>query len=470
MASKLQYKAKYQTTIQIEDKAKKILEMLDPNMLKKQNLDTLYNQYLNTETPLKEVLENLKFVCNKIINNLEVVDKMGNWRSNFNSHFDQIISSLPNLSANNFLNIVSYTDNLMQWLGQWGLLVVLPTQKEINQINSKINNIDDFDKKIFQIEAIKNSLEPYKNATEKLDEAKNVVDFFNDKNNIETVNIISNELVLNNNKAKSLLIEAENVLSTSSNILIKEFSDLANRHSKNANLWLIGVFVSVFIFLINLIFAHFVFNGFSGMNFSDINFNKLDIRVWILFLIFPIWFFIKNHLAKGENNKIAIFQNVKQFSLYILLPSIFFATLFTLIPEKISINILSFEGLKIDTSSYYGLTIYTLTRITIILPSSLILYLTSKYFGQNNMLKEEYEYKSAAMRTFSSAIQSAKKVNENFDSEDILNSILEKIYTYPRKNISKYPHDKSSILDPLNIKNLKENISDIYWLKDIFKK
>lgn len=432
--------------------------MLDVDLIKIQGIDLSNNQYSNGETSLKEGLENLKFICEKLINNLEIVDKMGNFRQNFNSYFDQIIQQIPSLQSN-YPNIINNSDSLMQWLGQWGLLSNnLPNEKQIAEINSKIKSVDNFEDKTFEIEALKNELQIYKNAANKLDQAKNIVEFFEDKNNIETVNNLSGELLANQEKAKKLLEDAKKILGKSSDILVKKFRDLANKHAKNASLWLIGVFVSIFLFLINLIIAHSIFNGFPGFTFPEIGINKLDIRILILFFIFPIWFLIKNNLNYDKESKVLSFGSLKNGILYVIIPTIFFLCLFYLLPEKIpKKEIPSYEGLKIDTNSYYGLAIYLLTRITTMLPSSLILYFTSKYFGQNNMLKEEYEYKSVAMDTFDKAIEKAILINKDFNSEIILNTLLEKIYSYPRKNISKYPHNQNSVIDPINIKKIVDN-------------
>jgi hypothetical protein len=475
MAKKLDYQIKHQSTRQIEEKAKKVLEMLgsnlDSDIIKNQGIDLSNNQYSNGETFLKEGLENLKFVCEKLINNLETVDKMGNFRQNFNSYFDQIIQWISSLQPS-WQNIISYSDSLMQWLGQWGLLSNnLPTAKQVTEINTKIKNINDFEAKTFELEALKNELQIYKNAVNKLDQARNIMEYFDDKNNIETVNSLSDELLANQEKAKKLLEEAKNILGKSSDTLVKEFSELANKHSKNASLWLVGVFGSMILFVINITLAHFMFNGFPGITLPEISINRLDVRIWVLFLIFPAWFLLKNNLNYNKESKIFSFGNPKNAALYVVIPTILLFLLFSFLPEKIpKETIQSYEGLKIDTNSYYGLAVYILTRITTIFPSSLVLYFTSRYFGQNNMLKEEYEYKSVALNTFAGAIQKAINLNKDFDSEIVINTLLGKIYSYPRKNISKYPHDQNSAIDPINLKKIADNPDFIKTIVELLPK
>lgn len=231
------------TTQQIFDWSKAILNHLKSDVYKAaintQDIKTVNSPYKNGEQTLSDAIQMLMAMCRVFQQDVKLLDRIDyNQRQNIYNTLQNVYQWITSDPIGNWNNIISHVNNIVLYSTQSGLS---PFDVHVDgDLKKKLLKFTIADEEISALQELRLHLTAIDDASEKLEEAKKIIDFVKDTGRIE-------ELVKYVESGKSdidgLRVKAEELLGASSNAaMVQHFSDVAKRYrddiyGRNADKW-----------------------------------------------------------------------------------------------------------------------------------------------------------------------------------------------------------------------------------------
>ena len=363
----------------------------------------------------------LKKILNKIILNQENLDTVGyDMRNNINNYLQNIFSWLQSNPINNWSPIISYVQTLYQWLVSYSINVSNDISKE--NLYKKIKNINIKDEELNEIKKLKDELLLIKSSSNKLDQAKIVID-----------TALKNEELLNISEKLISLKKYENDLKelkkeTDKYIIVSHFSEVKDRYN-------------------NIIFGKSFISLTPYTNLKDF-FSK---KTWM------------NFLTIVKNSSYFLTTGVIKYLIYSVL--FFILNIYIVIKNKEDLSV-------VLNNSYVELIANGSIRLVCLLPSIFILSIVFNIYKRSFTLLERYEFKSVVAYALSGHLIDLKQHLNKENIEDnktlnlFINNTMNEIFSNPLDVKEEY--DKNNSKDNY-VKSLIENVSLIEKIKELLK-
>lgn len=420
-------KSQKQLTIQIVNTANNILNFIKSEQYKNQiwnnDISSQNSPYKVWDYTLWESINNLKRICNIIIEREELIDSMSyDMRNNINSYLQNLYSWLSSNFIWNRSNIINYTITIQQWLGNFWISIFSENSKEIDK---KLKNINIKNDEITEIRNLSNELKDLKEASNVLENAKNAIEFAKTQVSLKDVNEYINSTKIEiwdlEKQAKDLLWDSSHYA------LIKHFNDVSIQYKEKAY-WE-------------------KFYAFEDKdNFLDKSFKFLK-NIYIFLFSWTIKY---------------LFYSIILLALNIIIVFYFKENLQIILNNEIIALIWNW-----------------LIRLTCISPSLILLSFVFSEYKRLNSLREKYEFKSAIASTFEwhivtldKYLDTEKEIDNKVRNDFIWNTVLE-IFSNPLNwELQKINNEKSNLkLEDIKsfLENAKENVNLLEKIKELTK-
>lgn len=482
-----------QNSIQLLNFAKLFFEFPKSDQYKNQtqgqDITSSNSSYQQNGETLDNAIKRLTKYSEIIVSKgIELDQWSGALRVNLNSYYQQINQYQGNLLSN-YPGIISYADNILTQLTTYGINVnnELPSQSEIGSIKKELEKAKNLLDTSSDVYTILSKFQTLNNAEIRLQDAERIIEFANNTDKIKNVENLASKVQQEAELIEIYKKDFQDLIGAATEKTLSErFEKQAIQHRNNAKYWIVGIILSILFLIVLFIVSQVLFTGYIGAKFTIqlLKSYSWDFRLIIFFalLLLPICYLIYLTCSKyqeiqkikstqpHEDKKIGYDknlseQNIRFVNLVFFSLGVFFITFLicTNLTFQINLPIPEIQKIDFDTKTAQGLGLMILFRTTFLSPAIFCLTFSVRYFGRNNILAEEYEYKSISSSTFSTVLIKAKQYNPSLDLDQTTNNIVEKIYSFPRKNIAKYPHKDENLSELSTIEKIVEkakNISD----------
>lgn len=232
------------TTRQILEWSKAILSYLKSDTYKAaintQDIETENSPYRNGEQTFSDAVQMLIAICGAFQQDAKLLDRIdSNQRQNIYNTLQNVYQWITSDPIGNWNNIIGHVNSIVVFSTQSGLD---PFNVHVDgDLKKKLFKVKISDEEISALQELRLRLTTINDASEKLEEAKKIIDFVKDTNQIEEVaKYVQNgksEIDDLRTKAKELLVASSNAA------MISHFSDVANRYRddifgrKDADRW-----------------------------------------------------------------------------------------------------------------------------------------------------------------------------------------------------------------------------------------